>query len=81
MNLDLLSNLDKIHTTKLGVERIKKNLNLDIDDVVSWCIHKVEITDNIFRRGKNWYVHGNDFVLTINAHSFTIITAHKVNIK
>ena len=25
----LLDNIDKIHTTELGVERIKKNLKLD----------------------------------------------------
>jgi hypothetical protein len=39
----LLSNLDKIHTTALGKERIKKNLCLDIDDVVNWCIKKLKI--------------------------------------
>ena len=34
MNADdeLLKNLDKLHTTELGVERIKRNLFLDTDD-------------------------------------------------
>lgn len=42
----ILSNLDKIHTTKMGIDRIKKNLKLDtIDvDVVEFC--KSKILDN-----------------------------------
>lgn len=45
MNADdeLLKNLDKLHTTKLGVERIKRNLFLDTDDVVVWCKAKIEL--------------------------------------
>ncbi|MCL2472500.1 MAG: DUF3781 domain-containing protein [Treponema sp.] len=75
MNNDLLNNLDKIHTTKLGVERIRKNLNLNTDDVVKWCKEKIEKA-KITRRGKNWYVYTSDIVITINTHSYTIITAH-----
>lgn len=77
MNNDLLDNLDKIHTTDLGIMRIKTNLALDDVDVVQWCIQKIKLSDDITRRGKNWYIHAEDFVLTINAHSYTIITAHK----
>ena len=77
MNNELLSNLDKIHTTELGVERIRKNLGLDTEDVVKWCKEKTEKADDIFRKGKNWYVHVDDCIITINAYSFTIITAHK----
>ena len=33
----LLDNLDRLHTTNLGVKRIKKNLNLESDDVISYC--------------------------------------------
>ena len=32
----LLNNLDKLHTTELGAGRIKRNLNLDTNDVVAW---------------------------------------------
>ena len=57
MNADneLLINLDKLHTTELGVERIKRNLSLDTDDVVDWCKTKIN-SDNavITRNGKNW---------------------------
>lgn len=83
MKHELLINLDKIHTTELGAERIRKNLSLDnnIDDVIEWCKKKIEGSSNILREGKNWYAHADDFILTINAYSFTIITAHKINKK
>ena len=77
MSNDLIINLHKLHTTKLGVERIKKNLNLDTDDVVNWCKEKVLIADDIIRNGKNWYARVDDCIITINANSFTIITAHR----
>ena len=31
---ELIRNIEKVHTTELGVVRIKKNLSLDTDDVV-----------------------------------------------
>ena len=34
---DLLLHLNSLHTTKMGVERIRRNLSIDTDDVVSWC--------------------------------------------
>ena len=71
-------NIDKIHTTELGVERIKRNLDLQTDDVVSWCKQKIEQADKIIRKGKNWYVYTDNSVITINAHSYTIITAQKI---
>lgn len=75
---DLLANLDKVHTTALGLERIKRNLGLDTDeDVVEWCKHKIINSDAITRQGKNWYVHYDDFILIVNAYSYTIITAHR----
>ena len=73
----LIKNLEKIHTTVLGAERIKRNLSLQTDDVVSWCKQKIEKADKIIRKGKNWYVSVDNYVITINAHSYTIITAHK----
>lgn len=74
----LLNNLDKLHTTILGVERIKKNLDLKVDDVVAWCTSALrDKRCVIYRRGKNWYVNIDSMRITINAHSYTIITAHR----
>lgn len=81
MGNDLLINLDRIHTTKLGAERIKKNLGLDIADVIAWSKQKIENANHAILGGKNWYVYVDDFFFTINAHSYTIITAHKEKIK
>ena len=75
---ELLNNLAKIHTTELGIVRIKRNLSLDIDDVVEWCKNKISSKNaNITRKGKNWYITVEGCIITVNAHSFTIITAHK----
>jgi intein-encoded DNA endonuclease-like protein len=74
---DLLANIDKIHTTELGIIRIKKNLELETNDVVNWCKKKTKKADKIIKNGKNWYVYIADKVITINAKSYTIITAHK----
>jgi hypothetical protein len=70
--------LSKLHTTEMGVDRIKRNLNLDTDDVVNYCKQAILSVDNdsIIRKGKNWYVNCDGYTLTINAHSNTIITAH-----
>jgi hypothetical protein len=76
---DLLTNINRIHTTPLGIIRIKKNLELETVDVVNWCKKKIKNADNIIRRGKNWYVHKENTTITINANSYTIITAHKKN--
>lgn len=76
---NLLENIDKLHTTELGMERIKKNLRLETSDVVSWC--KKQILDKdakIERRGKNWYAVSNGCRITIHARAYTIITAHRV---
>lgn len=76
----LLDNLYKIHTTTMGIERIRKNLNLVNYDVVAWCISKIEDPNcRIIRLGKNWYIEIDNYIITINAHSYTIITAHKIN--
>ena len=74
----LLCHLDKIHTTPMGVQRIKRNLALGEDtDAVAWCIQQIQAAVHIERRGKNWYAHTGTAVITVNASSYTIITAHK----
>lgn len=80
MNIDneLLQNLNQLHTTALGAQRIKRNLSLDTEDVVTWCKRKITGEHALITRaGKNWYVKAPGCILTIHAHSYTIITAHK----
>ncbi len=75
---ELLNNLDKLHTTESGAVRIKRNLSLDIDDVVGWCKDRIKSAGAVLaRKGKNWYASVENCVITVNAHSYTIITAHK----
>lgn len=79
---DLLLHLDNLHTTEMGVERIKRNLSIHTDDVVDWCRKKIRHPNaNILRRGKNYYIGIGEFIITVNSHSYTIITAHKLNKK
>ena len=74
---NLINNIDKIHTTKLGVERIKKNININCD-VVSYIKEIILNNDtNIYKKGKNYYCEYNNIIITINSYSYTIITAHK----
>ena len=52
----LLNNLEKAHTTKMGVDRIKRNLKLDVEDVVRYCVDIIKDNNcKITKRGKNWY--------------------------
>jgi hypothetical protein len=76
---ELILNLSKLHTTELGNVRIKRNLSLDMDDVVNWCRKKIQNPNAfIVRKGKNWYVNIDNCEITVNAYSYTIITAHKI---
>ena len=74
----LFNNIDKVHTTEMGIDRIKKNLKLDTDDVVEYCKNKVlDKNCNIYKQGKNWYCEIDNIKITINSYSYTIITAHR----
>ena len=75
----LLSNIDKIHTTEMGINRIKKNLKLNTNDVVEFCKNKIiDKNCNIYKQGKNWYCEIDNIKITINSYSYTIITAHLI---
>lgn len=75
---ELMENLNRLHTTQGGLERIRRNLSLDTEDVVGWCKAQITRADaKTIRLGKNWYVCTCDGVITINASSYTIITASK----
>ena len=79
----LIANAHKIHTTELGVQRMSKNLHIEFEGenprarAVEFCVKKI-LSPNcrILRRGKNWYCRAGGIEITVNAHSFTIITVH-----
>ena len=76
----LLSNIDKVHTTEMGIDRIKRNLKLDTNDVVEYYKNKILNKDcNIYKKGKNWYCEIGNIKITINSYSYTIITAHIIH--
>ena len=73
----LIDNIGKIHTTEMGIGRIKRNLGLGDIDVVEWCRERIlDKNARIERNGKNWYVIIDNIIITVNASSYTIITAH-----
>lgn len=74
----LLSNLEQLHTTDRGADRVKRNLHLDVEDVVAWCRENIQSPGScITRKGKNWYIVAGKCEITVNANSYTIITAHR----
>lgn len=76
---DIITNVDMLHTTTMGMMRIRRNLGIDVDNVVEYCRARILSPESaIERRGKNWYILLPDCTITVNASSYTIITAHKV---
>ena len=71
---DLLNNIDKVHTTSMGIDRIKKNINIDDIDYLKELIKDKNC--DIYKQGKNYYCEINNIKITINSYSYTIITAH-----
>ena len=47
---ELIEKLDNIHTTELVVVLIKRNLSLDVDDVVEWCRDKIKSDNAVITR-------------------------------
>ncbi len=61
----------------MGVERIKRNCQIETDDVVQWS--RVQILDKsakIERIGKNWYIFTGHYKITVNAYSYRNIRFH-----
>lgn len=73
----VLENIDKIHTTELGIERIKRNLKLDSENVLDYCIKIIKDDCSVVSKiGKKYYIANKNIIITVNSYSFTIITAH-----
>lgn len=74
---ELLSVLNRLHTTEMGVAWIRTNLQLTDEDPVEHCKAVIASPDIVIRRqGKNWYCENGREIITVNAMSLTIITAH-----
>ena len=70
----LLDNIDKVNTTEMGIDRIKRNLKIDTTDVVEYCKNKVlDKNCNIYKQGKNWYCEVENIKITINSYNYTRI--------
>ncbi len=75
--LDLFNHINDIHTTILGEERIRKNVNLYDQDVIQWTKDVIlNPKSSILCCSKNYYVLLDCYKICINKSSYTIITAH-----
>lgn len=73
---DLIQHIARLHTTPMGALRIHRNLGVGVDNVVEYCRARILSPHAVMeRRGKNWYVLLPDCTITVNASSYTIITA------
>ena len=73
----IIENIEKVHTTEMGIGRISKNLEIS-GDVVEYCKSKIlQENSEVTKKGKNFYVDVDDCIITVNSSSYTIITAHK----
>ena len=78
MHKTLTDNIERIHTTEMGGERIRRNTGLKDTDIIAWCRSIILDKDSVIvRRGKNWYIRGDGCEITVNASSYTVITAHR----
>ena len=74
--LDVL--LENLHTTTMGEDRIRRNAAPAEADVIAWCKERITALDAVIeRRGKNFYITSGGCTLTVNARSYTVITAHR----
>ena len=75
---ELSSLLENLHTTAMGEDRIRRSAVPNEEDVIAWCKERITAPDAVIeRRGKNFYITSGGCTLTVNAGSYTVITAHK----
>ncbi len=72
----LRMNVDKIHTTTLGYERIERVLNYnDNIDYIKNAISNYKST--IIKNGKNYYIEYDNVIICVNSKSYTVITVKR----
>jgi adenine-specific DNA-methyltransferase len=84
---DMMDNIDKLHTTALGAERIRRNLNLQVENVVLWCkrvrfafameVHSLNLKETVRIMQLARLVNGNHFII-LDFFSGSATTAHAV---
>ena len=73
----LIKNMNKIHTTNMGLDRIKKNLKLDNYDIIEYIKNIIKNKYTItYKKGKNYYCETDNTIITINSYRLYIITTH-----
>lgn len=77
----LINNLEKLHTTKLGRERVIDNLCLEYQIDVTSFVKNIILNEDIevFKKGSNLYIKNYNYIITINSRTYTIITAHLIH--
>ena len=86
MNINLKTSIaDKFRNTSLGFVRIKNNLGINhfTDNETEILLRKIILStplQDVATIGKNHYFKCLEYnaVLTVNSHTFTIITAKKI---
>ncbi len=74
---NVLFNINRLHTTKMGFIRIKNNLKLETNEVLDYCKKLIENNNSIiYKKGKNYYCEIQNIIITINSYNYCIITAH-----
>ncbi|MDE5607826.1 MAG: DUF3781 domain-containing protein [Muribaculaceae bacterium] len=81
MTDDCKIDIERLHTTALGAERIRRNLGLSPDaDPLACCVKLITSPGALTERcGKNIYVTVGQIRITVNASAMSVITAHKTN--
>ena len=76
----LLAALPRLHTTPLGLTRLRRNLCLSEDtDPVAFCRDLLSREDcTVLHLGKNLYCRAENVLLTIHARSYTLITGRRI---
>ena len=78
MSNELIENIVKVHTTAMGIDRIRKNLGLEDIDIAAFCRSRIlDKSAIITRRGKNWYVRINGCVIMEKKYSKELLEKYR----
>ena len=87
MNINLKNTIaDEFRNTSLGFVRIKNNLSINhfTDNETEILLRNIILStplEDVTTKGKNYYFKCLEYnaILTVNAYTFTIITAKQIN--